>query len=234
MKLVKFFVALLLLPAALGLTLTLWRVAQEIAFSRSAYAGGIGWAFWGGYGLWLVVFALLPKTIRTYVLGHELTHALWAWCMGARVGGLRVRKTGGQVRTSKTNWAIALAPYFFPFYAMMFMLLFFSAHWVWGLDRWWWVLFFLVGLGWSFHVTFTVLMLLTTSQPDLQSQGVFFSLVIIYLMNLLTILLVTGLLAQTVDLLPLGLDLARDLWAGYGWTLDKLRRLWHFLATSWR
>ncbi len=230
MKLVKFVVALLLLPAVGGLTLTGAQVARELAFNPQSYAAGIGWAFWGGYVLWLMVFALLPRPTRTYVLGHELTHAIWAWCMGARVGGLKVRKSGGEVRTSKTNWAIVLAPYFFPFYAMLFIILFFPAHWMWDLHRWLWVLFFLIGLGWSFHVTFTLMMLLTTSQPDVRSQGVLFSAVVIYAMNVLTILVTTALLSHTVDFLWLGKTLGSDLWTAYGWTLDKFVLLWHRLA----
>ena len=47
-----------------------------------------------------------------------------------RGGGLKVSKTGGQVKTSKTNWFITLAPYFFPFYAMLFIGLFFAAAFV--------------------------------------------------------------------------------------------------------
>jgi hypothetical protein len=160
------------------------------------------------------------------VLGHELTHAIWAWLMGARVGGLRVGKHGGQVRTSKTNWAITLAPYFFPFYAMLFLALFFLAHLIWGLDRYFWVLFFLVGLGWSFHVTFTFVMLLTVSQPDVQSQGKVFSAVVIYAMNLVTMLVTTAALAQSVRFGAVGHRLLRDLITTYGWTISQFRWLW--------
>ena len=96
--------------------------------------------------LWLLVFVFLPKPIRTYVLGHELTHAIWALLMGARVSGLTVRKAGGQVRTSKTNWAITLAPYFFPFYAVLFMTGFFIAHAIWDLTPYFWILFELLSL----------------------------------------------------------------------------------------
>src|SRR5436190_23144549 len=98
-----------------------------------------------GYACVLLVYAFLPKPMRTYVLGHELTHALWALMMGARVSGLKVRKTGGQVKTSKTNWLITLAPYFFPFYAVLFVGLFFLARAIWNLDQYL-VLFFLIGL----------------------------------------------------------------------------------------
>lgn len=42
---------------------------------------------------------------------------------------------------------------------------------------------FLVGLSWSFHVTFTLQSLMTT-QPDVQEYGVLFSWTIIYLFNI--------------------------------------------------
>ena len=63
-------------------------------------------------------------------------------------------------------------------------------------------------------------------ERGLRSQGVFFSLVVIYAMNLLTILVTTALLSQTVGFLWLGQVLARDLWAAYAWTLATFIGLW--------
>ena len=141
--------------------MTAARIGGQVSFAPHTLTEPSLWAFATGYALWLGVFVFLPKPMRTYVLGHELTHAIWALMMGARVGGLKVKKTGGQVRTSKVNWLIALAPYFFPFYAMLFIGVFFITYAIWNLSAYLWVLFFLVGLGWSFHVTFTLMMLLT-------------------------------------------------------------------------
>jgi hypothetical protein len=187
-------------------------------------------AFCVGYGLWLMVFVCLPKPMRTYVLGHELTHALWALMMGARVSGLRVHKAGGEVRTSKSNWLITLAPYFFPFYAMLFIVLFFLAHMIWNLEAHLWVLFLLVGIGWSFHVTFTLMMLLGSRQPDVQSQGWLFSVVVIYCMNLLTVAVTAALLSPQVHAFALARDFGQSFLAAYGWTLDKFLLLWHRLS----
>jgi hypothetical protein len=230
-KFVKLLIGILLLPACAALTLTAWRLARELTLGQ-ALTDSTLWAFVAGYALWLAVFVFLPKPMRTYVLGHELTHALWALMMGARVGGLKVKKTGGEVRTSKTNWFIALAPYFFPFYAMLFIVLFFIAHAIWGLDRFMWVLFFLVGLGWSFHVTFTLMMLLTTTQPDVQSQGALFSAVVIYGMNLLTMAITVAMLSQSVTFAMLARALGGTFGITYGWTLDKLVAVWHYAAAS--
>ena len=165
MRWVKFLIAILLLPAVSGATVAAWQVGHTLLAGSSS---GPAIAFGAGYLLWLLVFVFLPKPVRTYVLGHELTHAVWALVMGARVSGLSVRKAGGQVRTSKTNWAITLAPYFFPFYAMLLMAGFFIAHAIWDLTAHFWILFFLVGLGWSFHITFTIMVLVTVNQPDVK------------------------------------------------------------------
>jgi membrane-associated HD superfamily phosphohydrolase len=229
-RLLKFFVGVLLLPACAALTMTAWRLALHVSFAPNAMASPALWAFVGGYALWLAVFAVLPKPMRTYVLGHELTHAFWALMLGARVSGLKVRKTGGQVRTSKTNWFIALAPYFFPFYAMLFMAVFFLAYAIWDLGAYLWVLFFLVGLGWSFHITFTLMMLLAVKQPDVQSQGVVFSAVVIYGMNLLIMGLMMAALSRAVTFGALARSLGGDLGTAYGWTLDNLVALWHDAA----
>jgi hypothetical protein len=224
MRLLKLLVAILLLPAAAALTLTL------VALARQLLGAGHVAAFGAGYALWLVVFLVLPKPMRTYVLGHELTHAFWAWLMGARVSGLKVGAAGGEVRTSKINWFIVLAPYFFPFYAMLFLGLFFLGHAIWDWSAYYGGLFFLVGLGWSFHVTFTLMILFTTAQPDVKSQGVVFSAVVIYLMNLLVIAVTATGLLPALSYRQLGGQLGRDLALAYGWTLDKLLALWQYAA----
>jgi hypothetical protein len=224
---IKFFVGVLLLPACAAVTMSVWRVGRELT-AGSLATNWPAFAFGAGYLLWLVVFALLPKPMRTYVLGHELTHAIWALMMGARVSGLRVRASGGQIKTSKTNWLITLAPYFFPFYAMLFIALFFVAHWIWNLEQHMSVLFFLVGLGWSFHVTFTLMMLMQPGQPDIRSQGWLFSLVVIYCMNLFVMALMAALLSPAVSVAGLGGGLGRDLISAYGWALDKVLAVWHY------
>ena len=231
MRYLKLFIGILLWPACGALTMTAWRLARELSFTPHALGNSALWAFVAGYALWLLVFVFLPKPMRTYVLGHELTHAIWALLMGARVGGLKVKKTGGQVRTSKVNWFIALAPYFFPFYAMLFIGAFFLAHALWDLAAYLWVLFLLVGLGWSFHVTFTLMMLLTVEQPDVKSQGVVFSVVVIYCMNLLTMVVMATALSRSATFAMLARSLGGDLVTAYGWALDKLVALWHHATT---
>ncbi|MEI6085073.1 MAG: hypothetical protein WCS70_12325 [Verrucomicrobiota bacterium] len=227
---VKFVFAVFLIPACVGATIAATRLGLTLLAGTTVQSA---LAFGAGYGLWLIIFCFLPKPVRTYVLGHELTHAIWALLMGARVSGLKVGKAGGQVQTSKTNWAITLAPYFFPFYAVLFIIGFFIAHAIWNLTAYLWVLFFLVGLGWSFHVTFTCMVLFTVSQPDVESQGVLFSFVVIYLMNLLTMTLVATLLSPALSFGMLGTAFGKNIWQSYAWTLDKSGLLWEYAHAVW-
>ena len=231
MKWFKLLLAIVLLPTVGALTLTAWETARQL-FPSAGSATSL--AFAAGYGLWLLIFVTLPKPTRTYVLGHELTHAFWALLMGARVGGLKVGKSGGQVQTSKTNWFITLAPYFFPFYAMLFIGSFFAAHLVWDLSAWMWVLFFLVGLGWSFHVTFTLMILFSVGQPDVKSHGIIFSAVVIYLMNLLTMLVTSTALSPALHFADLVTGFGQNFLLTHGWTLDKLFALWQHVVHAIR
>ena len=52
-----------------------------------------------GFFLWVSLYITMPRPIRTYVLAHELTHALWAWLMGAHVSGMSLSKKGGMEST---------------------------------------------------------------------------------------------------------------------------------------
>ncbi len=147
-------------------------------------------ALWlgAGYALWLIIWFMLPQPARAYVVAHEMTHALWALLFGARVRGMRVTAAGGSVRLSKTNLMITLAPYFFPFYTVLVLLL------RWAVERMVqpiplpFVWLFLVGLTWGFHLCFTVQSLLTR-QPDILEYGRVLSYAVIYLFNLLGICL---------------------------------------------
>lgn len=221
-RFLKLLVAIWLLPAGVAIAVTAGRTGLAVVHSAANGGRALALAFAGGYLLWLAVFVFLPRTTRTYVLGHELTHALWALLMGARVSGLRVGKSGGQVQTSKNNWVITLAPYFFPFYAMLFILGFFIGHWCWGFDEHFWVLFFLVGLGWSFHITFTLYTLFIARQPDVQSQGWLFSMVVIFCMNLLTILLSAAALSRVLSLTDVLQTLGADLLNAYAFTYEQI------------
>ena len=53
-----------------------------------------------------------------YVVGHELTHVVWSWLFGGKVKKFRASSSGGEVVVTKSNFLVALAPYFFPLYEL--------------------------------------------------------------------------------------------------------------------
>jgi hypothetical protein len=91
--------------------------------------------FWmpllAGAACWVTVFLLLPKPMWIYVLGHESTHAVWTWIFGGKVKRFKAASSGGHVVTTKNNFVITLAPYFFPFYAVLVVLVFVVGDLLW-------------------------------------------------------------------------------------------------------
>jgi hypothetical protein len=179
-KFLKFIIGVILLPFCWAFSRVLFSLLQLLPAEPS---GWTTWALPAGFAVSAAGFFLLPRPFRTYVLAHELTHAAWGMLMGAKVGKMKVGKTGGHVMLSKSNFIISLAPYFFPFYTGLVIALWYGLSFFFDLSLYepWWLA--AVGLTWGFHVTFTVYML-SQRQPDIQENGRIFSYVIIYFANL--------------------------------------------------
>jgi len=184
---VKFIFAIFLLPACAILTQTFFTAFARAAVTQRLWAGEEFWFFSLGAVLWLIAFFGLPRPMLVYVFGHELTHALWVLLMGGRVSRFRVGREGGHVVTNRNNFWIALAPYFFPLYAILVVLLFLAGHWLWNWQHY--VVWFhlLLGAAYAFHLTLTW-HILKNSQPDITQQGYLFSAVIIFLGNVSVLL----------------------------------------------
>jgi hypothetical protein len=187
MRALKWLIGLILLPACAGVTLHLVHVLRDLlpAAGGSGLAAGV-WALLAGFGLWLVLYHVCPRPMRTYVLAHELTHALWGWAMGARILGMKVGRSGGHVRLTHANFLITLAPYFFPLYTVLIIVLHAVLSLFYDMRQFELVWLGWVGLTWGFHLTFTLSML-RIGQPDIEEHGRLFSYCIIYLFNLLGI-----------------------------------------------
>lgn len=192
MKWFKTVLALLLLPVCVGATEALWRVLQA-----SGRADTIWVASLAGAGCWLSIYLLLPKPLWVYVVGHELTHALWTWLLGGRVKGFKVTGNGGHVIVTKSNFAIALAPYFFPLYAMLVVGVFVAGDLVWHWHRYAVWFHLLLGAAYAFHITLTW-HILKTEQSDITEQGYLFSAVVIFIGNIGVLLVGIPLLTGAV------------------------------------
>ena len=116
---VKNIIALFLLPWCAILTQTFFTAFTRATIHQQLWAGAEFWFFTLGAVLWLIAFFGLPRPVIIYVFGHELTHVLWVWLMGGRVSKFRVSSDGGHIVTNRTNFLIALAPYFFPLYSVL-------------------------------------------------------------------------------------------------------------------
>lgn len=194
-RLIRWLIALALVPLGLGGS---WALLEVLLGSAAALDFWL--ALLGGIACWLLVFVWLPKPLWLYVVGHELTHAVWAWLFGGRVKSLKASTQGGHVILSKTNLLIALSPYFFPLYSIIWALLFFALQWL--LPRTNLALGFHFGLGvtYAFHLTLTA-HILRNRQPDIIGEGRIFSAVIIWLGNILVLLIAVPLLTGKVTLL---------------------------------
>lgn len=189
LKLFKFIIALTLLPACIIASRILWGLLQAAARTEaSVFLPLPALALLAGFGIWLAMFTLFPRPVRSYILAHELTHALWGLLMGASIAKITVKEDRGAVVLSKTNFLITLAPYFFPLYTVLLIGLYYLLILFYPVERYHLLWLGLVGLTWGFHVTFTVCALLQR-QSDIRDQGHLFAYTVIYLANVLGICL---------------------------------------------
>jgi len=192
-KWLKTIIGVLLLPVCVGAGWAFWRVMRSTGGADTIWVAALA-----GAGCWLVIYRLLPKPMWFYVLGHELTHALWVWAMGGRVRKFRASSSGGHVVVTKSNFIIALAPYFFPLYAILVVAAFAAGQrfWNWRPYVVWFHL--MLGAAYGFHVTLTW-HILKSDQSDISDQGYFFSTVIIFLGNVAVLLIGVPLLTGSVS-----------------------------------
>lgn len=142
------------------------------------------WAmpFWAGLAVYFLFQVILFKPIRTYVFGHELTHAIAGILSGAKLKSFKVSSSGGSVVLTKTNIWIALAPYFIPIYTVFVMAAYWVASIFWRMEGFYPYFLFLVGFTLSFHLCLTYYAL-SQEQSDLQQSGPVLSAEIIIIVN---------------------------------------------------
>src|SRR5438034_5478952 len=101
-KWAKLFIAILLLPVCAGAAWALWLVLRASGSADTTWVPALA-----GAACWLVIYLLLPKPMWIYVVGHELTHALWAWLQGGSVKKLKASSKGGHVIVTRSNFLVA-------------------------------------------------------------------------------------------------------------------------------
>lgn len=206
----------------------LWR-ADEFGFFL---VGALGWTLAFLAGLRITGSAW---PLHVYVFGHELTHAVWVWLCNGRVLEKKMwADDGGYIVTDTNNFWIALTPYFYPFYSLVVIVCYAVAgvfcnvatstatFLVMNPLQW---LFFLLGLTWAFHLSFTIWMI-PKGQSDLSAHGTFFSLVVIYLMNVALLSLALIVVAPEISFAAFGRELFLNTHDFSVWAWRILRTLW--------
>ena len=194
-KTISILLGIALVPFCIGFT---WQLGTTVFGIR--YKPDLPYFFAAGSLVYISLHVLFKKPIMTYVFGHELTHALFAVLFGGSVKSFHASDRGGRVTITKSNVIITLAPYFFPLYTVIALLLYGTAiaAGLQGAVGW---IVFLAGATFAFHLVLTAIFL-QTEQSDVREYGMVFSFPLIYLFNVtFTALLVRLLLAENMEYL---------------------------------
>jgi len=206
---VKLLVAVFLVPPAWVLTVTFFTAFARTTVHDRFWLTEEFWFFTLGVVLWLVAFVGLPRPLWLYVFGHELTHAVWVMLLGGRVHQFHVAPDGGHVLADRTNTLIALAPYFFPIYSVAVIAVYGVCGMFVDVTPYRALLFALIGITWAFHLSFTCWMI-AKGQPDLEYGGTFFSLMVIFILNVLILSILLILASPQVSWIGFGRELVEN------------------------
>lgn len=152
-----------------------------------------------GFIGYLGFFIMAGPPKKTYVLQHELTHAIGALISGVRIKEFRISKGTGYIKTERVNVFIALLPYVFPLYCFLIVFLFYILSILMSLGKIEYIFYFLIGLSLSFHTSATFYYLLI-DQPDLRRYGIFSSTILILIWYVIVISMLLYLLIPQINI----------------------------------
>ena len=182
-RIIDFFINLTKWPVAIFLLLSIPALLES--FEHFNYASTKVYAFGGGVLLYAsaILFAGYNTCRNLQVISHELTHTVFALLTLHSAGRIRVNPdgSGGSMQLKGGgNWLITLAPYFFPLFAFLYMLI--MPYLLRASDSSWiiyTVYGFLIAYYWA-----TVLDQVHPKQTDIIREGYIFSTIIIIGANL--------------------------------------------------
>ncbi len=178
MKYLRIVIGFLLVPLVISLGTELFNYSVELLSKVSVST----LPFWFGVLGYFVFQIIFDKPIKTYVFGHELTHLIFGLLAGAKVKGFKVSDSGGSVHLTKTGLIIALSPYFFPIYTIILAGVYWALSAFLDVSAFNPYFIFLAGFTISFHLYLTFYAI-SRGQSDLKQFGVFFSLVLVLMIN---------------------------------------------------
>lgn len=199
-RLGRWLLALMLLPPCWVTTWTFLSRFSQATVQQGFWQTAEFWYFAIGALVmagWFVSGLLQSFFLYLYVFGHELTHAAFVVMFRGKVTDFHVSADGGYITTNKTNLVIALSPYFVPFWSVIVAAVYFVLRVFADLPQELNLVFYgLMGVTWTFHMAWTLWMI-PRDQPDLKENGIFLSLVVIYLANLLVLVVLLCLSAES-------------------------------------
>jgi hypothetical protein len=148
--------------------------------------------FWIGVLCYVIFQIAFYRPMRTYVFGHELTHAFAAILSGAKVKKFKAGSESGHVVLTKDNIWITLAPYFFPIYTFAVIVIYLFFGWFTDIKPLYPYFLFFAGISIAFHIALTIY-IIGIGQPDLKVYGVFFSYILIIAVNIVVFSLLMAL-----------------------------------------
>ncbi|MFA6636481.1 MAG: hypothetical protein WCV56_05200 [Candidatus Omnitrophota bacterium] len=186
--LAKFFktvLGLAMIPVVMGTA-----KAFHVAISDISVFSGMLRILERGVLSYLLFHLLIIRPVYLYVLGHECVHVLATWLCGGQVVSFNVTPSGGNVVTSKTNFFIELSPYFVPIYTILLGVIYTLMK---AMDKTMpnmsIIFIFLIGVTLAFHFVMTA-EVMKMQQSDIAKSGLLFSLVIIFISNLVVVMAV--------------------------------------------
>ncbi len=186
LKAIKFLAGLLSIPIMVAVSKSFYVNIVGV----TELAGILKYFMWG-IGTYVALHLLFFKPTFVYVLGHEAVHAVTSWAMGGKINSFKVSEEGGSVETTKTNAFIELSPYFIPIYAVIIMVIYFVVAYSYKINGATFI--YLIGFALALHVVMT-LEVMKTRQPDMMKSGYLFSIVVVYVLNIVIIAVLFSLL----------------------------------------
>lgn len=196
-RIIKTLLGILLIPLAIAAGKTFYLLISNIG----AYSDMFHF-FERGVLCYLLVHTLFFRPVYLYVVAHEFVHVLATWIFGGRVVAFNVSPRGGNVSTSKTNFFIELSPYFVPLYTILLGPIFLILKNVAGGDMGFLsgIFIFLIGITLAFHFVMTS-EALRLRQSDVAKSGFIFSIVLIFIGNLIVVIGVFAMFFEDVSVI---------------------------------
>ncbi|MDB4349625.1 hypothetical protein OAA99_01575 [Omnitrophica bacterium] len=193
-KISKALIGIILIPVVIGISISFFESLTGIGEAKNTGSK----IFLLGALSYVIMHLFIIKPNYIYTLGHEIMHVVATWLCGGGVRSFKVTKEGGAVEATKSNTFINLSPYFVPTFTLILSILYFIIPVFLKIKNLQTIYFFAAGFTLALHLVFTA-DVLKREQPDIINTGYLFSLVMIYIVNVLLVGFILCLLFEGVS-----------------------------------